>query len=123
MLRWLLPLGCAPLLVAQSDAVQKMMSDSAEAERLAKPSPITGLQVAIHGLSGLQAEGFVAMQLGGTPSATFWKITLEQVQKHALTSGLLTLLELDGYRALLDSREYRWMSVTMMSVWGQRTAP
>lgn len=79
--------------------------------------------VAIHGLSDLQAEGFVAMQLGGTPSATFWKITLEQVQEHVLASGLLTLAELDDYRALLDSREYRWMSVTMMLVWGQRTAP
>jgi hypothetical protein len=30
MLRWLLPLCCAPLLSAQSDAIQKMMSDSAD---------------------------------------------------------------------------------------------
>jgi uncharacterized protein (TIGR02246 family) len=31
MLRWLLPLCCASLLFAQSDAIRKMMSDSAEA--------------------------------------------------------------------------------------------
>jgi len=31
MLRWLLPLCCAPLLFAQSDAIQKMMNDSADA--------------------------------------------------------------------------------------------
>jgi len=31
MLRWLLPLCCVPFLFAQSDAIQKMMSDSADA--------------------------------------------------------------------------------------------
>jgi uncharacterized protein (TIGR02246 family) len=31
MLRWLLLLCCAPLLFAQSGAIQKMMSDSADA--------------------------------------------------------------------------------------------
>lgn len=31
MVRWLLPLCCAPLLFAQSDAIQKMMSDSESA--------------------------------------------------------------------------------------------
>jgi len=31
MLRWLLLLACAPLLFAQSDAIRKMMADSADA--------------------------------------------------------------------------------------------
>ena len=79
--------------------------------------------VSLCGLSDLQAEGFVAMQLGGTPSARFWKITLEQVREHVLASGALTLEEFDDYRTLLDSPEYRWLSVTMVSVWGRRTAP
>jgi hypothetical protein len=62
------------------------------------------------------------MQLGGTPSATFWKITIEQIQEQVLASGLLTAEELDNYRTLLCTPQYRWMSLTMMSVWGRRTA-
>ncbi len=78
--------------------------------------------MAIHGLGDIQAEGWVAMQLGGTPSATFWKITIEQVQEQVLASGLLTAEELDNYRTLLCSPQYRWMSLTMMSAWGRRAA-
>jgi SAM-dependent methyltransferase len=76
--------------------------------------------VAVNGLGDLQAEGFVAMQLGGTPSARFFKFTLEQVQDAVLEAGLLTLAELEDYRALLESPEYRWLAPTMMSVWGRR---
>jgi hypothetical protein len=78
--------------------------------------------LAINGLSDLQAEGFVAMQLGGTSSARFWKITFEQVQDHVLETGLLTVEELEAYRNLLESPEYRWLSPVMMSVWGRRIA-
>jgi ubiquinone/menaquinone biosynthesis C-methylase UbiE len=77
--------------------------------------------VAMNGLDDLQAEGFVAMQLGGTPFARMWKITLEQVQDHVLEAGLLTPAQLEDYRSLLDSPEYRWLAPTMMSVWGRRT--
>ncbi|MGO9425699.1 MAG: class I SAM-dependent methyltransferase [Steroidobacteraceae bacterium] len=78
--------------------------------------------VAIHGLVDIQAEGWVAMQLGGMPSATFWKITIEQVQEQVLAAGLLSAEELKDYRTLLCSPQYRWMSLTMMSAWGRRTA-
>jgi len=78
--------------------------------------------VAMNGLGDLQAEGFVPMQIGGTPFAKFWKITLEQVQDHVLEAGLLTLAELEDYRSLLASPEYRWLAPTMMSVWGRRIA-
>jgi hypothetical protein len=78
--------------------------------------------VAISGFADLQAEGFVAMALGGTPFAKFWKITLEQVQDHVLKAGLLTVAELEDYRSLLDSPEYRWMAPTIISVWGRRVA-
>jgi hypothetical protein len=76
----------------------------------------------MNGLGDLQAEGFVPMQIGGTPFAKFWKITLEQVQDHVLEAGLLTLAELEDYRSLLASPEYRWLAPTMMSVWGRRIA-
>jgi hypothetical protein len=78
--------------------------------------------LALNGLGDIQAEGFVAMQLGGTASARFWKITFEQVQDHVLEAGLLTLTELEAYRNLLKSPEYRWLSPVMMSVWGRRVA-
>jgi ubiquinone/menaquinone biosynthesis C-methylase UbiE len=78
--------------------------------------------VAVSGLADPQAEGFVAMALGGTPFAKFWKITLEQVQDHVLKAGLLTVAELEDYRSLLASREYRWMAPMLMSVWGRRIA-
>jgi hypothetical protein len=77
--------------------------------------------VAMNGLGDLQAEGLVPMQIGGTPFARHWKITLEQVQDHVLEAGLLTPAELEDYRSLLDSPEYRWLAPTLMSVWGRRT--
>jgi ubiquinone/menaquinone biosynthesis C-methylase UbiE len=78
--------------------------------------------VSINGICDLQAEGFVAVQIGGTPSARCRKITLEQVQDQILEAGLLTSTELEDYRYLLESPEYRWFAPTMMSVWGRRTA-
>jgi hypothetical protein len=65
-------------------------------------------------------RGLWPCQLGGTPSARLWKITLEQVQDQVLKAGLLTLAELEDYRSLLESPEYRWFAPIMMSVWGQR---
>jgi len=76
--------------------------------------------VAMNGLGDLRAEGFVPMQIGGTLFARLWKITLEQVQDDVLEAGLLTLAELEAYRSLLTSPEYRWLAPTMMSVWGRR---
>jgi SAM-dependent methyltransferase len=76
--------------------------------------------VAVNGIDGLRAEGFVSMQLGGNPLARFWKITFEQLQDQVLEAGLLTRAESEDYRALLDSPEYRWMNPIFMSVWGRR---
>lgn len=76
--------------------------------------------VALRGLGDLHAEGFVAMQIGGTPSARFWKITFEQVQDRVLEAGLMTLPELEDYRTLLESPDYRWLAPMFMSVWGRR---
>jgi SAM-dependent methyltransferase len=78
--------------------------------------------VSINGIGDLQAEGFVTMQIGGTPSARFWKITLEQVRDQILEAGLLTLAELEDYRSLLESPEFRWFNPMMMAVWGRRIA-
>jgi len=76
--------------------------------------------MALSGLTDLRAEGFVAMQLGGTPSARFWKLTLEQVKDHVLAAGLLSSEELEDYRMLLEDPEYPWLSPTMVSAWGRR---
>jgi SAM-dependent methyltransferase len=78
--------------------------------------------VSTKGIGDLQAEGFVSMQIGGTPSARCWKISLEQVQDQILEAGLLTSMELEDYRSLLESPEYRWFTPMMMSVWGRRIA-
>ena len=48
------------------------------------------------------------MQLGGNPLARFWKITFEQLQDQVLEAGMAYTAELEDYRALLDSPEYRW---------------
>jgi ubiquinone/menaquinone biosynthesis C-methylase UbiE len=78
-------------------------------------------ELSTNGLGNLRAEGFVAMQLGGKPSARFWKITVEQLQDRILDAGLLTSAELEDYRNLLESSEYRWLAPLFMSAWGQRT--
>jgi SAM-dependent methyltransferase len=73
-----------------------------------------------HGLTELSAGGYVAMQIGGTPTARFWKITFEQVAQQLLAAGLLSSLEAERYRALLESSEYRWLAPVMMCVSGRR---
>jgi hypothetical protein len=60
------------------------------------------------------------MQLGGTPSARFWKITFDQIEKQVLEAGHLTLAEVQDYRTLMESPEYRWLAPMFMSVWGRR---
>lgn len=72
------------------------------------------------GLVDVQAEGLVTMQLGGTPSARFWRITLEQLQNDILAAGSLSQEELEDYRALLENPEFRWLSPMSMAVWGRR---
>jgi trans-aconitate methyltransferase len=72
------------------------------------------------GLTEVKTEGLVPMQLGGTPTARFWRITFEQVQSELLAAGLLTESEAGEYIRLLESSEYRWLSPTVMSVWGRR---
>jgi hypothetical protein len=61
--------------------------------------------------------------LGGTPSARLWRITLEQIQNETIASGRLTPEEFHRYRELLEDPEYRWLSPTLMSVWGRRALP
>ncbi|MFN8492943.1 MAG: hypothetical protein U0350_35395 [Caldilineaceae bacterium] len=61
------------------------------------------------------------MQQGGTPSARFWRFTLEQVQDGVLAAGLLTRTELAEYLALMESSEYRWLSPLMLGVWGRKS--
>ncbi len=72
------------------------------------------------GLADIEAEGFVSMQLGGTPTARFWRVTFEQVQSDLLAAGLLTETEATDYRELLESENHRWLSITVMSVSGRR---
>jgi SAM-dependent methyltransferase len=72
------------------------------------------------GLVDVRAEGHVFMQIGGTPATRFWRVTLEQQQDHLLAAGLLAPAELEEYRTLLESPEYRWLSGIGMSVWGRR---
>jgi SAM-dependent methyltransferase len=76
--------------------------------------------LAVNLLGDLQAEGFVAMQVGGAPSARFWKRTIEQIQDDILAGGLLTDGELKDYRTLPEDSEYRWLAPVMMSAWGRR---
>jgi SAM-dependent methyltransferase len=78
--------------------------------------------VTITGLTDVQAEGFVAMQLGGNPWGPFWRITFEQLEDRIVGAGLLNRDECEAYRALLVSPTYRWLNPVCMSVWGQRSS-
>ena len=79
-------------------------------------------EVCAAGLVDVQAEGLVTMQLGGTPSARLWRITLEQLQNDILAAGSLSQEELEDYRALLENPEFRWLSPMSMAVRGRRAA-
>jgi len=78
-------------------------------------------EVSRNDISDTQAEGSVSMRIGGTPSASFFKVTSEQLQDQVLKAGLLTLAELEDFKSLLDSPEYRWVGQMTISVWGRRT--
>jgi SAM-dependent methyltransferase len=71
----------------------------------------------------VRAAGIVGMMLGGTPSARLWRSTLEQIQNEIIASGRLTPEDFHRYRELLEDPEYRWLSPTLMSVWGRRALP
>jgi hypothetical protein len=74
-------------------------------------------EVSKRGFAELQAEGYVAMQFAGNSAARFYKSTLAPVQHQILEAGLLSSAELEDYRSLPDSREYRWFAAMMISVW------
>jgi ubiquinone/menaquinone biosynthesis C-methylase UbiE len=78
--------------------------------------------VSTTGLVEVSSEGFTAMQLGGTPTAQFWRVTFEQLRDQVLERGLLSPSELEAYCTLLEQPGYRWLSATMMSAWGRRPA-
>jgi 2-polyprenyl-3-methyl-5-hydroxy-6-metoxy-1,4-benzoquinol methylase len=77
-------------------------------------------EVSRNGISDIQAEGSVSMRIGGTPSASFFKVTSKQLQDQVLNAGLLTPAELEDFQSLLDSPEYRWVGQMAISVWGRR---
>jgi hypothetical protein len=60
------------------------------------------------------------MVYGGTASARFFKICLEQLREDILEADLITGAELNDYGSLLDSSDFRWLAPTMMSAWGRR---
>jgi ubiquinone/menaquinone biosynthesis C-methylase UbiE len=72
------------------------------------------------GLVDIQTEGFVNMQLGGTPSARFWKLTFEQLQDRIVQAGRLTPVECAAYIRLLECQDYRWVNLMFMSTWGRQ---
>ena len=74
------------------------------------------------GLGEVQAEGFVAMQLGINPWGPFWRITFEQLEPRIAEAGLLTVDECNDYKMLLESPSYRWLNPLCMSVWGRRVS-
>ncbi len=82
------------------------------------------LYSAVHSarLADVGCEGLMTMQLGGAPSARFWRVTLEQIRDGVTQACLLTDEELEAYAALLGSPEYRWLQPVMVSAWGRRPA-
>lgn len=72
------------------------------------------------GLVDVHVDGFVTMQLGGTPSARFWRLTLDQLEQDVLSAGMITAKELEEYRALLESSDYRWVWPAIISARGRR---
>jgi 2-polyprenyl-3-methyl-5-hydroxy-6-metoxy-1,4-benzoquinol methylase len=72
------------------------------------------------GLCDIEAEGMVAMQLGGTATARFWRVTFEQFRDPVISSGRLSASEADAFVDLLESPGYRCLFTTLMTVSGRR---
>jgi len=79
-------------------------------------------EVSQNGIGDIQAEGFVNMRIGGTTTARFFKVSVDQLQDQVLKAGLLTPAELEDYLSLLDSPKYRWVGPMTISVWGRRVS-
>ena len=72
------------------------------------------------GLADVKADGRVRLARGGSPSATFFRLTLEQIREHLIGAGLLSDHEVVAVLALLDDPNFIFMEPIGVAAWGRR---
>lgn len=71
-------------------------------------------------LTGVRAEGRVALVAGCSPLALFWRLTWEQLRPKLIGSGLLDEWDVDDFISLLDDPDFVWLAPTIVAAWGRR---
>lgn len=68
-------------------------------------------------------EGRLVSLHGGSPAATAWRLTFEQLREELLTGGDITPQEFTALLSLLDDPAFAFMSQVILAAWGQRPRP
>jgi hypothetical protein len=72
------------------------------------------------GLTGVGADGQMAIQPGGSAGARLFQANFAQVRPAVIAAGLLTAAELDRMIALLDDPAFAISAPLMFTAWGRR---
>jgi hypothetical protein len=67
-------------------------------------------------------EGRVFSWGGGSPGATAWRLTFEQLRDKLIATGVITAQELGIVIPLLDDPNFAFLSQATIAAWGKRAA-
>jgi len=73
-----------------------------------------------HGFRHVDALVTSPVLQGGSPTAPFWKLTLETLRQRIVTAGLSTDTTLDDAQRLLDDPEFWDLAPAFVAAWGRR---
>jgi SAM-dependent methyltransferase len=73
-----------------------------------------------HGYRGVGALVTSPVLQGGSPTARFWKLTLETLRERIVTAGLSTNASLDRAQRLLDDPDFWDLAPAFVAAWGRR---
>lgn len=75
-----------------------------------------------HGLVEIAADGRTWVAQGGSPSATWWRLTFETLSEPLRSAGALTTGEVERVRALLADPRFAFLYPVLMLARGRRPA-
>jgi SAM-dependent methyltransferase len=71
------------------------------------------------GMEAVSAEGCTALYCGGSPWATYWVETIQELQSRLLTSGFVTDELLTAFYDSYNNPQYWTSAITFTASWGR----
>jgi hypothetical protein len=73
-----------------------------------------------HGLVHVEMEGYVTLRTGGSAGAQLLRANFEQIQREAITAGLVTNEDVEHMFTLLDDPDFVVSAAVLFTAWGRR---